>query len=136
MPELPEVETVRRQLAPALEGRVLEALEVLDPRWCAPASPAEVARAIQGRRIERLSRRGKYLVAELEDDVHLVMHLRMTGNLLLVAAEDDGPERPHLRVRMVLDSGDTLRFAESVKATFLATADFYEYLHLYVRMPG
>ena len=42
MPELPEVETIRRQLAPALEGRRLERLEVLDARWCEPAPPAEV----------------------------------------------------------------------------------------------
>ena len=72
MPELPEVETIRRQLAPAVEGRVLEELEVLDARWCEPAAPAEVADAVRGRRVERLSRRGKYLVWELEDEVHLV----------------------------------------------------------------
>ena len=55
MPELPEVETIRRQLAPAVEGRTLERLEVLDARWCEPAAPAEVADAVAGRRVERLS---------------------------------------------------------------------------------
>src|SRR6266540_3572841 len=108
MPELPEVETIRRQLAPAVEGRALERLEVLDPRWCEPAPPEEVADAVGGRRIERLSRRGKYLVLELEDEVFLVMHLRMTGNLLLGA--DDDPL--HLRVRFVLDSGERLLFRD------------------------
>jgi formamidopyrimidine-DNA glycosylase len=107
MPELPEVETIRRQLAPAVEGRRLERLEVLDPRWCEPAPPEEVADAVRGRRIERLSRRGKYLVLELEDEVFLVMHLRMTGNLLLGG---EGDEPPHLRVRFVLDSGERLLF--------------------------
>ena len=68
MPELPEVETVRRQLAPPLEGRRLERLEVLDARWCAPAHPDEVADAVAGRAIERLGRRGKYLIADLEAD--------------------------------------------------------------------
>ena len=53
MPELPEVETIRRQLAPHMEGRVLESLEVLDARWCEPAAPAEVDDAVAGRRIER-----------------------------------------------------------------------------------
>jgi formamidopyrimidine-DNA glycosylase len=99
VPELPEVETIRRQLAPHLEGERIERAEVLDPRWCEPAPPAEVERAVVGRRIERVGRRGKYLILELEDDVHLVMHLRMTGNLLLV---DVGEERPHVRVRLVL----------------------------------
>jgi formamidopyrimidine-DNA glycosylase len=108
MPELPEVETIRRQLAPAVEGRRLERLEVLDPRWCEPAPPEEVADAVRGRRIERLSRRGKYLVLELEDEVFLVMHLRMTGNVFLSAGDDS----PHLRVRFVLDSGERLLFSD------------------------
>ena len=69
MPELPEVETIRRQLAPYLEGRRLERLAVLDPRWCDPAEPAALEDAARGRRIERLDRRGKYLVLELEDEV-------------------------------------------------------------------
>jgi formamidopyrimidine-DNA glycosylase len=120
MPELPEIETIRRQLAPALEGRRLESLEVLDPRWCEPAPPDEVEAAVRGRRIERLGRRGKYLVLELEDDVHLVMHLRMTGTLLLVPEAQDFPRRAHLRARLRLDSGlralfcDVRRFGTGV----------------------
>ena len=110
MPELPEVETIRRQLAPALEGRRLRDVEVLDPRWCEPAPPEAVEDASRGRRIERVGRRGKYLVASLEDDVHLAMHLRMTGNLLLL---QEGQEEPtHLRVRMTLDSGERLCFVD------------------------
>src|ERR671915_1600088 len=105
MPELPEVETIRRQLAPALEGRRLERIEVRDPRWCEPAPPEALADALNGRLIEQLSRRGKYLVASFEDDVHLAMHLRMTGNFLLVTAAEDDPERPHLRVRFELCGG-------------------------------
>jgi len=99
MPELPEVETIRRQLAPALEGRVLRRLEVLDPRWCEPAPPEELAAATAGRMVEAVTRRGKYLTLELSDEVHVVMHLRMTGNLLLVKGGEDNPGRPHLRVR-------------------------------------
>src|SRR5918992_6076225 len=107
MPELPEVETIRRQLAPALEGRRLERIEVRDPRWCEPAPPEAVADALNGRLIERLGRRGKYLVMSFEDDVHLVMHLRMTGNLLLA---DEEPK--HTRVRMELDDGRKLLFVD------------------------
>ena len=112
MPELPEVETIRRQLAPAVEGRVLEELEVLDARWCEPAPPQEVADAVRGRRIEALSRRGKYLIWELEDEVYLAMHLRMTGNLLVVPADDDIEGRPHMRARFVLDSGKRVLFMD------------------------
>jgi formamidopyrimidine-DNA glycosylase len=83
VPELPEVETIRRNLAPHVEGRRLDALEVLDPRWCRPLAGAELADALEGRTVERLDRRGKYLVWELEGDAHLLMHLRMTGTLLL-----------------------------------------------------
>jgi formamidopyrimidine-DNA glycosylase len=112
MPELPEVETIRRQLAPHAEGLVLDRLEVLDPRWCEPAPPAEVAAAVEGRTISALGRRGKYLIWELSDEVHLVMHLRMTGSLLLVPAEDDDPERPYLRARIVLGDGRRVLFVD------------------------
>ena len=108
MPELPEVETIRRQLAPHLEGRRLRRMEVLDGRWCEPAAAAEVEDAVAGRRIERVDRRGKYLVLELGDEVFLVMHLRMTGNLLLAGEE----ELRHVRVRFELDSGERLLFAD------------------------
>jgi formamidopyrimidine-DNA glycosylase len=83
VPELPEVETIRRHLAPHVEGRRLERLSVLDPRWCRPLAPAELADAVEGRTLERLGRRGKYLVWELAGDVYLLVHLRMTGTLLL-----------------------------------------------------
>ena len=106
MPELPEVETIRRQLAPTVEGRVLEEMEVVDARWCEPAPPEEVSDAVRGRRVERLDRRGKYLIWELEDDVHLVMHLRMTGNLLLT------DEARFVRVRLRLSGGETVLFAD------------------------
>jgi formamidopyrimidine-DNA glycosylase len=107
VPELPEVETIRRQLAPAVEGRRLERIAVLDPRWSEPAPAEAVADALNGRRIERLWRRGKYLVMSLEDDVHLAMHLRMTGNLLLT---DEEPT--HTRVRMTLEDGRKLLFVD------------------------
>jgi formamidopyrimidine-DNA glycosylase len=109
MPELPEVETIRRQLAPAVEGRELTALEISDARWCLPHSPDEIRDAVQGRRVERLSRRGKYLVWELEDEVFLLVHLRMTGTLLI----DPPPATPYGRVRFVVDGGaHELRFCD------------------------
>jgi formamidopyrimidine-DNA glycosylase len=112
MPELPEVETIRGQLAPHMEGRRLVEMTVLDPRWSDPAEPAAVADAVRGRRIEAVRRRGKYLIVALEDDVALVMHLRMTGTLLLVSREEDVPDRRHLRVRMELDDGNRVLFCD------------------------
>jgi formamidopyrimidine-DNA glycosylase len=108
MPELPEVETIRAQLAPLVEGRTLAALEIADPRWCLPLAPEAVVDAVAGRRIERLGRRGKYLTWELEDDVHLLMHLRMTGTLLY----DPPAGTPYGRVRFGLDDGHELRFCD------------------------
>jgi formamidopyrimidine-DNA glycosylase len=111
MPELPEIETIRRHLAQHVEGLELRSLEVLDERWCRPLAPVELAAAVDGRRVERLSRRGKYLVWELEDDVFLLMHLRMTGTLLL----DPPGAPPYVRVWLrvgehVLAFSDPRRF--------------------------
>jgi formamidopyrimidine-DNA glycosylase len=108
MPELPEVETIRRQLAPLVEGREIRALEISDPRWCLPLAPEAVADAVEGRRVTRLGRRGKYLVVELEDDVFLIAHLRMTGTLLY----DPPDATPYERVRFTLSDGHDLRFCD------------------------
>jgi formamidopyrimidine-DNA glycosylase len=114
MPELPEVETIKRQLAPLVEGRKLEHIEILDPRWSRPLAPHELADALVGRRVERLDRRGKYLVWHLSDDVHLAQHLRMTGSVL---CEPD-PEPPHTRVRIELGP---LRASRSARTNGTAT---------------
>jgi formamidopyrimidine-DNA glycosylase len=98
MPELPEVETIRRQLAPLVEGRKLARVEVLDPRWSRPLAPTELADALTGRRVERLGRRGKYLVWHLSGDAHLAQHLRMTGAVLC----EPKPEPAHIRVLIEL----------------------------------
>jgi formamidopyrimidine-DNA glycosylase len=126
MPELPEVETIRRQLEPELRGREIRSLRVLDARWTRPLAPGDIESAVAGRRIERLERRGKYLLVTLSGGRSLVMHLRMTGNLLLVdgdrthdpsvgrrlfEAETSTSER-HLRARIELDDGRELWFTD------------------------
>jgi formamidopyrimidine-DNA glycosylase len=112
VPELPEVETIRRQLADRVAGRTIVDAQVLDPLWSAPVAPEEIEAHLRGAEFERLRRRGKYLIADLDSDRALVMHLRMTGNLLWVAEGDDEPGRPYLRVRLVLDDGNRLLFAD------------------------
>ncbi|HET9740366.1 MAG TPA: bifunctional DNA-formamidopyrimidine glycosylase/DNA-(apurinic or apyrimidinic site) lyase [Solirubrobacteraceae bacterium] len=103
MPELPEVETIRRHLAPHVEQRTLRRLEVLDERWSRPLAPQELAAAVEGRAVTRLARRGKYLVWELEDEVFLLVHLRMTGTLRL---DPPGDPPPHTRVWLRVDDHD------------------------------
>ena len=108
MPELPEVETIRRQLAPHLERRTIERVEILDPRWTRPEPPELVEAGLTGRRVERVGRSGKYLVWELSGDLHLLVHLRMTGALLF-----DPPEEPlHTRVRFELDGGHRMAYVD------------------------
>jgi formamidopyrimidine-DNA glycosylase len=108
MPELPEVETIRRQLAPYVEGRTIESLEILDARWTRPESPVEVQRDLRDAAVLRLSRSGKYLCWALSEDRYLVMHLRMTGALLI-----DPPVEPlHTRVRFQLDGGMRLVYVD------------------------
>ena len=84
---------------------------MLDARWSEPAAPAELADAIEGREVVAVGRRGKYFDVELEGEVHLVMHLRMTGNLLLIPP-NGGREQPYVRVRFELDDGSTMLFAD------------------------
>jgi formamidopyrimidine-DNA glycosylase len=126
MPELPEVETVARQLEPELEGHRIESLEVLDARWSRPVPPAQLEAAVSGATIEGLGRRGKYLLLGLDGDRTLVMHLRMTGNLVLVEGSEmldpsEGrllyqgertTEARHLRARFVLDDRRELWFTD------------------------
>ncbi len=110
MPELPEVETIRRQIEPAIVGRVIESVVVLDERWTRPIDPREVERALAGRRIEGVERRGKYLLLRLDADRTLAMHLRMTGNLLI---GEPGAEHRHLRASIELDDGTRLLFTDA-----------------------
>ena len=108
MPELPEVETIRSRLAPLVEGRTLAALDVLDAKWCSPLAPGALADALVGRPVERLGRRGKYLVWEASDEVFLLMHLRMTGTVLY----DAPPDALYVRVRLELDDDHVLSFCD------------------------
>jgi formamidopyrimidine-DNA glycosylase len=108
MPELPEVETIRRQLAPHLEGTTLVEVEILDPRWTRPEPPGPVQDELRGTRVEAVTRAGKYLIWSLSGDRHLLMHLRMTGALLF----DPDTEPLHTRVRFALDSGHRVVYVD------------------------
>ncbi len=108
MPELPEVETIRRQLAPHLEGRTIVDAQILDPRWTRPDPPAAVEAELQGAVVERIGRAGKYLVWSLSDERFLLQHLRMTGTLLY----DPAIPPIHTRVMFELDGGHRLVYVD------------------------
>ncbi|MCY3844405.1 MAG: bifunctional DNA-formamidopyrimidine glycosylase/DNA-(apurinic or apyrimidinic site) lyase [Acidobacteria bacterium] len=107
MPELPEVETVRRTLAPFVEGRTIAVVSFAWPRTSV-GDPRATARLLTGQRIERLERYGKYLLFRLRRDGRgslLIVHLRMTGNLVV-----NGACGAHTRARMSLDDGTAVVF--------------------------
>ena len=113
MPELPEVETVRRGLDRWAVGRTIAEVEVRGPRTVRrhPGGPGDFAARLRGRRIEQACRRGKYLWLRLDDGVCLLAHLGMSGQFLAVGAGTEDPK--HLRARFQFrDDGPELRFVD------------------------
>src|SRR2546421_2446675 len=111
MPELPEVESVRRQLEPALVGRRFERVSIDDPRLVRPYEPAEVAAELEGEHVAAVERRGKYLVVRFESGRVLLIHLRMTGSLLR-APDGSLPDDPHRRAVVRLDDGSVVAYRD------------------------
>jgi len=112
MPELPEVETIVRGLAPKVTGQTITAAHLRWARTLAAPAPKIFYAQILGRRIQSLSRRAKYLVFQL-DDFSLLVHLRMSGDLFLRAA-DEKPAK-HDRLLLTLSNGQSLAFNDTRK---------------------
>jgi formamidopyrimidine-DNA glycosylase len=113
VPELPEVETVRAGLAKWVTGRTISTVEVLHPRAVRRHAPgaADFGAVLGGRTITDVRRRGKYLWLALDSDDAIVGHLGMSGQMLLLPADE--PAGPHLRVRFTFaDDGPQLRFVD------------------------
>ena len=108
MPELPEVESVRRAIAPALEGRRLERVEIFDHRLVRPFEPIEIAAELEGELVTEVDRRGKYLIIRFESGRALLIHLRMTGSLRASALDGD----PHRRALLTLDDGTQVAYKD------------------------
>jgi formamidopyrimidine-DNA glycosylase len=129
MPELPEVETVRRGLVPAMEGRRFQAVEQRRPDLRFPL-PENFAKRLTGRRIVRLGRRAKYLMLELDGAEVLVMHLGMTGRFLVEENADPHapgrfhndpgrhPQHDHVVFRM--EGGATITYNDVRRFGFMA----------------
>ena len=95
MPELPEVEHVVRALRRVIVGRSIIATEIRLPKLIAPTSTSVFKRKLKNSRITGLSRRGKYILIELDSDRILAVHLRMTGKFLYLTGDDDLPKHSH-----------------------------------------
>lgn len=112
MPELPEVETVRSGLAGRLEGRVLARVEVRRHDLRRPFPP-DMARRLTGRRVLTVGRRAKYLLVRLDDGQVLVIHLGMSGRMIIGAAADALPLDRHDHVVLATDDGAEVRFNDA-----------------------
>ena len=111
MPELPEVETIRARLAPALTGRRIERVEIADERLTRPDPPEAVAATLAGERIVDVGRRGKYLIFAFESGRHLLVHLRMTGNVQY-PAKGGFEADPYRRAVVRLDDGSDVAYRD------------------------
>ena len=108
MPEMPEVETLVRAIRPALEGRRIDRVDVVDARVLA-TSKAEFRRQVTRRRIERVWRRGKWIVIDLDSGDAVLVQLRMTGQVRLVPAK--APD--HRRLELRLDDGTRVWYCDT-----------------------
>jgi formamidopyrimidine-DNA glycosylase len=106
VPELPEVETVRRALEPVLTGRTLRRVRIDDARLTRPYDPVHVAAELQGERVARVDRRGKYLVLRFASGRALLVHLRMTGSFHV------DQDASHVRATATLDGGTRVSYRD------------------------
>lgn len=111
MPELPEVETVRRRLEPVLVGRTFEHVDIDDARLVRPREPAEVAAELSGERVAAVERRGKYLVVRFESGRVLLVHLRMTGSFRH-DRRGSLQDVPHRRAVVNLENGSDVAYRD------------------------
>ena len=111
MPELPEVETIKRSLQPLLNKKRIEQVEIYQPVVVAHPSAAAFRKGLLGRRIVGFDRRGKYLILWLDGEGRLVVHLRMTGRLLYTNGKE--PVAKHTHLIFFLDDGQQLRYCDT-----------------------
>jgi len=111
MPELPEVETIKRTLEPKLKGLSFQAVEVHLPKIIRSPAPQEFQVKLPGMTINKIERRGKYLLFFLANDSILILHLRMTGKLIYCLPEE--PLEPHTHIIFYLNNGFVLRYRDT-----------------------
>ncbi|NLW55591.1 MAG: bifunctional DNA-formamidopyrimidine glycosylase/DNA-(apurinic or apyrimidinic site) lyase [Firmicutes bacterium] len=112
MPELPEVETIRRSLLPLLPGKKIEEAQIFLEKAVKP-SPEAVRDGLIGREIMDIKRRGKYLIIQLDNEQWVTIHLRMSGRLVFMPAS--APLEKHTTLTLEFTDGNSLRFVDPRK---------------------
>lgn len=110
MPEMPEVETIRRILEPQIAGKKIETVEVLNSQIIAYPNMETFAAMLTGQTITIMSRKGKFLTIHFESGDKLALHLRMTGQLLVMPKDE--PVEKHTHLLIYLESGNQLRYID------------------------
>jgi len=110
MPELPEIETIRSGLERVLIGETIRQIKIRETRLRQPVNGAKLKKWIAGQQVTSLHRRAKYLLCELENRAHLVIHLGMSGRLLY--CEKTLPLQKHDHIQFVFNNGRELRFCD------------------------
>jgi formamidopyrimidine-DNA glycosylase len=119
MPELPEVETVRRSLERLIAGQHIASVHVREPRLRQPLA-SDFAAALTGRRVHQVGRRGKYLNIRLDNDLIWLVHLGMTGQLLV--GDPREPLRTHDHIVITFGDGRCLRYNDTRRFGLMAVA--------------
>jgi formamidopyrimidine-DNA glycosylase len=142
VPELPEVETIKRELARKIVGQVIRAVKIDWPKAVLPASVHDFEKIVVGKKVTALNRRAKMLIISLSGGIDLVVHLKMTGQLILLPkngrvisgghpTEDLQTPGRHTRLTFFLGNGDTLFFNDLRKFGWIRILD--EKLRRYIQ---
>ncbi len=114
MPELPEVEVIRREMELLVKGKTIREVEVIFPGIIGYPETEKFVQLIENKRIEKLFRQGKYLAFHLQDDLRLIVHLRMTGVLACFKKDSLVPSK-HLHIWFLLESDDVICYFDQRK---------------------
>jgi formamidopyrimidine-DNA glycosylase len=130
VPELPEVEVVRRDLEAHVTGRRISSVEISGPRTVRRQAASELTERLAGATLGPVGRRGKYLLLGLDAGAVLVVHLRMSGQLILARPSD--PRAPHTHAVLSLSDGAQLRFVDprTFGELFVTSVSVPELAHL------
>ena len=111
MPELPEIETIKSVIEPQIKGLTIEKVTVNRPEVIAQPCSTQFCKAVTGQTISSMARRGKFLIIHLTNESRIILHLRMTGCLLVTPP--DYPTEKHTHIIMRLNNGTELRFSDT-----------------------
>jgi formamidopyrimidine-DNA glycosylase len=113
MPELPEVETVKNELLPHVKGRTVTGVDLLWDGIVKEPSPGEFVSGVTGRTVLDIVRRGKYMIFPLSDGSFMIIHLKMTGSLIVQKSDSEPPK--YTRAVLRLDDGNSVFFRDPRK---------------------